>query len=305
MYKGLFTLLTAIACIALPAGTNAQPKPRYELPSPYTNRQRTPTRADVQPATPDVTQQTAVRDTTKRSLYDRYLENQAKHGRHLERIPREDLNATFIPKGQWMAGGTVSYNSWDNDNLNYLILKNIDFEGHTFGVSPYVGYFVAKNTCIGGKFNYSRYFFNLGQFDLSLGEDLNISLSDLYYLEHDYDASIFLRTYMPLGKSRVFGFFSEIDLTYGYAKGKNTTGTGVEFEGTMEHVNSIQLGFCPGLTAFTTDFMAVECSVGVMGLQYKWKDQRTNRVEKGKSRSGGANFKINILAINLGMTFYL
>ena len=71
------------------------------------------------------------------------------------------------------------------------------------------------------------------------------------------------------------------------------------------HVHSIQLGFCPGLTAFTTDFMAVECSVGVMGLQYKWKNQKTNQVEKGTSRSGGANFKINLLSINLGMTFYL
>ena len=249
----------------------------------------------------------STRTAAKPSLYERYLERQDKKGRHIERVPREDLNATFIPKGQWMFGGSISFNEWDDDNLNYLVLKNIDFEGHTFGISPYFGYFFTKNMCVGGRFNYSRYYFNLGRFDLNLGEDFNISLSDLYYLEHDFDCSAFLRTYMPLGKSKVFGFFSEIDLTYGHAKGKNTTGvkgtTG--YEGTMEHVNSIQIGFCPGLTAFTTDFMAVECSIAVMGLQYKWKDQKTNQVENGKSRSGGANFKINLFSVNLGMTFYL
>ena len=63
----------------------------------------------------------------KPSLYERYLERQDKKGRHLERIPREDLNATFIPKGQWMFGGSISFNEWDDDNLNYLVLKNIDF----------------------------------------------------------------------------------------------------------------------------------------------------------------------------------
>lgn len=288
MSNKLHTLLLIATLLTGPFAANAQTTTRHTSPSPYAR------------------QQSARRDTTdKRSLYDRYLDNQEKKGRHIERIPREDLRATFIPKGQWMAGGSIAFNEWDDDNLNYLVLKNIDFEGHTFGVSPYFGYFVANNTAIGARFNYSRYYFNLGQFDLNLGEDFNISLSDLYYLEHDFDASAFVRTYMPLGKSKVFGFFSEVDLTYSHAKGKNTTGSGTDFEGTMEHVNCIQLGFCPGLTAFATDFMAVECSVGVMGLQYKWKDQKTNRVETGRSRSGGANFKINLFSINLGMTFYL
>lgn len=244
----------------------------------------------------------------KKTLYDRYLDRQEKRGRRIERVPREDLKATFVPKGQWMFGGSVGYNTWDNDNLNYLVLRNIDLEAYTFSVSPYLGYFVAKNLCVGGRFSYSRYYFNLGQFDLNLGEDFNISLSDLYYLEHTYNASVFMRNYVGLGRSKIFGFFSEVDLIYSHSKGKNTIGR-IEnpdtFSGTMETVNSIQLGFCPGLTAFTTNFMAVECSVSVMGLQYKWTEQTTDKVKEGKSRSGGANFKINLLSINLGMTFYL
>ncbi len=73
-----------------------------------------------------------------------------------------------------MVGGEISWNEWDNDNLNYLVLKNIEFEGHTFSAGPYFGYFVANNIALGGRFSYKRYFMNLGQFDLNLGEDLNI-----------------------------------------------------------------------------------------------------------------------------------
>ncbi|MEE1215495.1 MAG: hypothetical protein U0L04_11020, partial [Bacteroidaceae bacterium] len=96
--------------------------------------------------------------------------------RHIQRIDREAMKSVFIPKGQWMVGGEISWNEWDNDNLNYLVLKNIEFEGHTFSAGPYFGYFVANNIALGGRFSYKRYFMNLGQFDLNLGEDLNISL---------------------------------------------------------------------------------------------------------------------------------
>ena len=239
------------------------------------------------------------------SLYDRYMEKQQMRGRRLQRVDRDALKAVFIPKGQWMLGGSVNFQEWDTDNINLLVLKNMDVEGHIFSASPYFGYFVANNIAIGARYNYLRNYFYMGNFDLNLGEDFNISLEDLYYLEHKHEASAFLRTYMPLGKSNVFGFFGEIRGTYAYANGKNSTGSGAEFDGSYEHVHSLQLSFCPGMTAFVTDFMAVEASIGVMGLKYRWKDQKTNQVEKGSSKMGGANFKFNLFSVNLGMTFYL
>ena len=229
----------------------------------------------------------------------------ANKRRRIERIGREALKQTFIPKGQWMVGGEISWNEWDNDNLNYLVLKNIEFEGHTFSAGPYFGYFVANNISLGGRFSYKRYFMNLGQFDLNLGEDLNISLDDLYYLEHNYMTTGFMRSYMPIGRSNVFGFFAEVQLSYGYAEGKNTTGRGETLSGTYERIHSLQLGFCPGLTVFATDFMASEVSVNMGGYRIKWGEQETNRIEEGKTRTSGANFKLNLFSVKLGMTFYL
>ena len=236
--------------------------------------------------------------------------------RSMQRIDREIQKTVFIPKGTWMAGGTVSYSEHDEKNLNYLVLKNVEGKGYDFTVSPYFGYFFRDNISFGARFAYTRNYLDMGNFELNLGEDFNISLDDLYYLEHKHQGSFFVRTYMPIFGSKVMGFFSELRATYARTNGKNSTGRRDEdlgintLDGTYENVNMVQLGFTPGLCCFVTDFAAVECSIGVLGIDYKWSKYKNlhpdmPEYEYGKSRSGGANFKFNMFSINIGMTFYL
>ena len=68
-----------------------------------------------------------------------------KRERKLKRIDRGVQEKVFIPKGQWMAGGSVSYSEHEEDNLNFLVLKNVEGKGYNFKVSPYFGYFFADN----------------------------------------------------------------------------------------------------------------------------------------------------------------
>ena len=109
--------------------------------------------------------------------------------RTMERIDREIQKTVFIPKGTWMAGGTVSYSEHNEENLNYLVLKNMEGKGYDFTVSPYFGYFFRDNISFGARFAYSRNHLDLGNFELNLGEDFNISLKDIYYLENKYEVS--------------------------------------------------------------------------------------------------------------------
>ena len=224
--------------------------------------------------------------------------------RRIQRIDREVQKLVFIPKGTWMAGGSVSYQEHDESNLNFLILKDIEGKGYDFSVSPYVGYFFRDNIAAGFRFTYRRDYLDLGNFDANLG-DITLSFDDLYYLEHKYEATGFLRTYIPIGRSKIFGLFNEARLTYGYGTGKNSTGSGASYDGTYQTVQNLQIGFAPGMAAFITDWSAIEVSVGVMGFDFKWTDQETNQVEEGSSRTSGGNFKINLFSINIGMTFYL
>ncbi|WP_300227049.1 hypothetical protein [uncultured Bacteroides sp.] len=224
--------------------------------------------------------------------------------RAIERIDRETQSRVFIPKGTWMVGGTVSYSEHEQDNLNFLVIKDVVGNGYDFSISPYVGYFFRNNMSAGIRFTYNRDYLDLGNLDMDLG-DLTLSFKDLYYLEHKYEVSGFMRSYIPIGKSKVFGLFNEIRLTYGYGEGKNSTGSGAEYDGTYQKIQNFQIGFAPGLTAFITDWAAAEVSVGVMGFDFKWTDQTTNQVEQGRRRVSSGNFKINLFSINLGMTFYL
>ena len=229
----------------------------------------------------------------------------AQSSRRVQRIDREVQKSVFIPRGSWMVGGAVSYSEHNESNLNFLVLKDVEGEGYNFSVSPYFGYFFRDNIAIGGRFAYKRDYLDLGNFDLNLGEDFNISLKDIYYLEHKYEASMFVRTYMPIGRSKIFGLFNEARLTYGYGTGKNSTGSGPEYDGTYQTVQNMQIGFAPGMTAFITDWSAVEVAVGIMGFDFKWLDQETNQIETGKQRISSGNFKINLFSINIGMTIYL
>ena len=151
----------------------------------------------------------------------------------VKRIDRGIHERVFIPKGQWMVGGTISYSEHDEDNLNFLVLKNVEGLGYDFKVSPYVGYFFRDNMSAGIRFAYNRTYLDLKSFELNLGEDFNISLDDLYYLEHRFETSGFLRTYMPVGRSKIFVMFNECRMNYGYARVKNSTGSCILFDGTF------------------------------------------------------------------------
>lgn len=220
-------------------------------------------------------------------------------------ISRDAAKTVFIPKGQWMLGGQVAWNQWNNDNLNYLVLKDINFEGYTFSAGPYFGYFFANNMAVGGRFSYKRYYLNLGEFDLNLGDDLTIGLKDLYYLQHNYESTAFVRSYLPLGNSKVFGLFGEFQLNYTFSEGINSTGSGETFSGVYEKVHNLEIGLGGGMVVFIADHVAAEVMLNVGGYRVKWGDQNTNNIEQGSITSSGANFQINLFSIKFGVTYFL
>lgn len=218
---------------------------------------------------------------------------------------REIKTSVFVPKGTWMGGCSFSYSEQTNDNYQFLVLKDIKATGYTFKVNPYSGYFFADNMAAGVRFNYTRTFADIGNFDINLGDDLNFSIDDYKYLEHSFSTSAFLRTYMGFGSGKIFGFFNELRLAYAYGQGKDSSGVGNDFTGTYQTIHRLQIGSAPGVTAFVTPNAAVEVSVDLVGLDFKWINQTTDRIETGYRRSSSGNFKIDILSLNIGMTFYI
>ena len=227
---------------------------------------------------------------------------QAKKDR--EQIDRGIHSSTFIPKGQWMVGGSFSYSESNSDDYKFLILKNVEGKRYSFSVSPNFGYFIRDNVAVGGRFSYTRDYIDIGNLDIDLNEDLSFKINNASLLQHMIYGTGFVRTYINLGNSKRFGLYNEARVTFGAGQGKTYSGEAETLDGVYEKIKHLQVGIAPGMTAFITNNAAVEVSVGVMGFDSKWIEQDHNKVIQGSRRETSAKFKIDLFSINLGMTYY-
>ncbi len=217
-----------------------------------------------------------------------------------------DLKTLFVPKGQWIFGGTASYSTHTNDNYKFLIIEDINSVGYTVKASPLLAYSVKNNHAVGARFTYGRRLLKLNTAHLQFGEGddgTEFSAKDFYTLTHSYTGSFVWRQYMPLGRSRRFAVFNEMSLSVGGSQAKFANDSPVT--GTYQTGFEVGIGVSPGIIAFATNNMAVELSVGVMGISYNRIKQVHNQVHEGKIDASMMNFKINIFSIGLGMAFYL
>ncbi len=212
-----------------------------------------------------------------------------------------NLGNLFVPKGQWIAGLGASYSTHDNNAYSFLIIEGINSEGYTVKVTPLVAYALWDNMAIGAKFTYSRAMQRIRNAEIALGGDLAL---DYYYtVQHDYSMGVIWRQYIPLGHNKRFALFNEVQLSFG--GGESQFAMDEPIHGTYQKQFSAALGISPGLIAFATNNLAFEVNIGMMGISYSQAKQVHNQVTSGKRSSSGMNFRINPLAIGLGVSFYL
>ena len=94
-------------------------------------------------------------------------------------------------------------------------------------------------------------------------------------------------------------------LLLGFSKSTSDSDFGSGLSGVHQLDDNLNIGVAPGITCFVNDFTAVEASIAVAGLNFNWYDQKKDQVYDGKRTSSSANFKINLLSIDLGIVFYL
>ena len=63
-------------------------------------------------------------------------------------------DTNFVPKGQWIFGGTASYSTHHNADYKLAIIDGIDSEGYTVKVSPMIAYAPWKNMAVGVRFGH-------------------------------------------------------------------------------------------------------------------------------------------------------
>ena len=122
---------------------------------------------------------------------------------------------TFVPKGQWILGNSISYSEHNESNYNFLIIEGINSDGYTFKVSPMLCYAFKDNLAAGGRFSYARTLTKLSGVTINVDDDNQFDLDDMYQLKHSYAAMAMMRSYISLGNSKRFGLYCDIQLQMG------------------------------------------------------------------------------------------
>lgn len=219
-------------------------------------------------------------------------------------------DTNFVPKGQWIFGGTASYSTHKNNNYRLAIINDIDSEGYTVKVSPMIAYAPWRNMAVGIRFGYGRSMLELDNAALSLGEALNLSVDYYHQVKHTYTGSLFWRPYIPLGTSNRFAIFAEVQLNFTGAQSRLVAENGVvdgyvDYRGAYSQSYGGSIALQPGIVAFVTNNTALELSIGVFGIGYERTNQIQNQVETGVTTQSNMNFKVNLLSIGFGVSFYL
>lgn len=219
-------------------------------------------------------------------------------------VDRGIKHKVFVPKGQLIIGGTIGYNHFKANDYEFLMIKDIGANIQTTGARVSAAWAFTNDVAGGIMLDYSRVLTTFDNVDINLSEDMVFSIKDYKTIRHVYTASAFLRTYINIGNSGRFGMYNDVRVSFGGGQGKILNGEGKELVGTYEKIQNVGLTLAPGIAVFATDFLAIGASVGILGFNYSKTEQITNQVYQGSFESFSANFKINILSVNLGLQFY-
>ena len=163
---------------------------------------------------------------------------------------------------------------------------------------------IRDNMGLGMRFGYGRNLLSVDSASINI-ENVGINVKDYFSLSHDFSAMAVYRNYIPLGSSKRFALFNEMQLAYGAGEAKIIDGHGTNIIGSYEKSHSLSLGINPGMIAFINDHLAVEFNVGMLGLQYNNVNQIHNQVSNGSRDATQINFKVNILSLGFGLAYYL
>lgn len=229
-----------------------------------------------------------------------------KRPRILGRFDRGIVNHLFVKRKTWISGLTVSYIGYSSEDTQFFsLLKDFDAEAKIFSINPFVGYFIKENVCVGIKFGYQNFLGDLGNFSIDIDDDMSFALKDMRYDQHMLSTTAFYRSYVGLDRSKRFGLFNETSLSFNTGTARYQRGSEDNRKDTSTRIREIHLGLNPGATVFIMENVAAELSFGVVGFKYREEKQITNGEESGWRRSSGANFKINLLNISIGVVAYL
>lgn len=222
------------------------------------------------------------------------------------RIDRGIYQYLFIPKGQMLAGATLSYAQLDsNDSQFMLMIDGLQAKCSMTRISPFFGVSYAKNQVLGVRFAYQQIGGSVDNVSIQAGdnEDYTFTLSNVDLQQRSYSGALFHRAYIGLDLRGRFALYNEtrVELAFGH----NQFNFGGEALDQYTKNRQVGITFHPGVAVCIMNNVSMHASVGIGGVQLS--DSRVFDGEQllGKRTAMNANFRLNLLDISLGITLHL
>lgn len=226
-----------------------------------------------------------------------------------KRMDREIDKIKFAYKGEVMMGLTASYGTLSSDDTDFMvIIDKINASGTIATVKPFIGYFYRDNRCFGARFGYTHLNGKLDNMNIDLGEgnDINMAIPYLNASSDSYSFGIFHRSYAGLDPRGRFGLFAEFELSAATGNTMFAYESGGSVKKVFSDNTQLKLSFNPGAAVYIFPNVCATLSFGLGGIQYTsvtQKDAEGNKI--GSRQASKMKFKLNIAAINIGMTIHL
>ncbi|WP_374046809.1 hypothetical protein [uncultured Alistipes sp.] len=225
------------------------------------------------------------------------------------RMDREIDKIKFAYKGEVIMGITASYGTLSSDDTDIMLtVANINADGTVATVKPYIGYFYRDNNCLGIRFGYRHMSGTLDNAYFDAGDENDLS-GDIPYFDlksDNYSFGIFHRSYAGLDPKGRFGLFAEFELAVSTGSSNFAYESGDVIKRTYSDNTQVKLSFNPGAAVYIFPNVCATISFGLGGIQYNsvtQKDADGNKI--GSRKASNMRFRLNIAAINIGMTIHL
>ncbi|MBQ5894720.1 MAG: hypothetical protein IIW74_06230, partial [Rikenellaceae bacterium] len=127
------------------------------------------------------------------------------------RVDRGIYQYLFIPKGQVLAGATLSYAHLDSDDSQFmLMIDGLQADCSMTRISPFIGVSYAKNQVLGARFAYQLTRGKVDNVSIQAGdnEDYTFTLSNVDLRQRSYAGALFHRAYIGLDLRGRFALYN-------------------------------------------------------------------------------------------------
>lgn len=204
----------------------------------------------------------------------------------------------FARKGSIIAGGSLALSNTKSGDFDAAVIRNANCHGYSVNVRPAAMYCIADDLAVGICGIYRRSLTDIASASLGI-ESLSLDVEDYYALGHKYGGAVFLRKYMPLGRSGRFSLFVDVQAEFLGGQSKITNKRNETVSGTYQTSSTFGLGVNPGVAAYITEHFALGVGLGIVGIEFNRVRQEHNHIDNGTRNAFSASYNLNLLSLSL------